>query len=58
MVVFVVGWVFRDLCFDYCFFIVGLVLLLIDGLFGGVCVLYSVVMVIVVLVVVMLVTIG
>ena len=56
--VFAVGWVFRDARFDYRLLIVGSVLPLIDGLFGGARALYSVVTAIAVLVVVMLATIG
>ncbi|MEO1056135.1 MAG: hypothetical protein AAFY28_04395 [Actinomycetota bacterium] len=56
--VFTVGWVFRDPRFDYRMLMVGSVLPLIDGLFGGARALYSVVTAIAVLVVVMLATIG
>ena len=56
--VFAVGWVFRDPRFDYRLLIVGSVLPLIDGLFGGARALYSVVTAIAVLVAVMLATIG
>jgi hypothetical protein len=55
---FAVGFVFRDPRFDYRLLIVGSVLPLADGVFGGARALHSIVTTIVVLVVVMLVTIG
>ncbi len=56
--VFAVGFVFRDPRFDYRLLIVGSVLPLADGVFGGARALHSIVTTIAVLVVVMLATIG
>lgn len=53
-----VGFIFRDPAFDYRLLIVGSVLPLVDGLFGGARALHSVTMSIALLAVVMLATIG
>ncbi len=53
-----VGFVFRDPRFDYRLLIVGSVLPLVDGVFGGARALHSITLTIAVLVVVMLATVG